>query len=124
MLVLAIAASRRTEGLRALVDGLLIASSLLLVSWEAILRATFDDSSLSVLGKLVNLSYPVADIALLTIAVVALTRINRAGRAPIALLCAGIIGIAISDSTYSSTSPPPPITRAARSTAAGWPATS
>ena len=32
---------------------------------------------------------------------VALTRINRAGRAPIALLCAGIISIAIADSAFA-----------------------
>ncbi|HEY8680222.1 MAG TPA: ATP-binding protein [Candidatus Dormibacteraeota bacterium] len=101
VLVFAISASRRTEGLRALVDGLLIASSLLLVSWEAILRVTYADSSQSVVGKLVNLSYPVSDVALLTIAVIALTRFSRAGRTPIALLCAGIIGIAISDSAFT-----------------------
>ncbi len=101
VLVLAISANRRTESLRALVDGLLIASSLLLVSWEAILRATFTDSSLSVLGRLVNLSYPVSDIALLTVAVIALTRFSRAGRTPIALLCAGIICIAVSDSAFA-----------------------
>jgi signal transduction histidine kinase len=101
VLVFAISASRRSEGLRALVDGLLIASSLLLVSWEAILRVTFADSSQPFLGKLVNLSYPVSDIALLTIAVVALTRFGRAGRTPIALLCAGIACIAISDSAFT-----------------------
>jgi len=77
VLVFAISASRRTEGLRALVDGLLIASSLLLVSWEAILRVTYADSSQSVVGKLVNLSYPVSDVALLTIAVIALTTSGR-----------------------------------------------
>jgi PAS domain S-box-containing protein len=101
VLVFAISASRRSEGLRALVDGLLIASSLLLVSWEAILRVTYADSSQAFLGKLVYLSYPVSDIALLTIAVVALTRFGRAGRTPIALLCAGIACIAISDSAFT-----------------------
>jgi PAS domain S-box-containing protein len=101
VLVFAISASRRSEGLRALIDGLLIASSLLLVSWEAILRVTFADSSQSTIGKLVNLSYPASDVVLLTIAVVALTRFTRAGRTPIALLCAGIICIAISDSAFT-----------------------
>jgi PAS domain S-box-containing protein len=101
VLVFAISASRRREGLRALVDGLLIASSMLLVSWEAILRVTYADSSQPALGKLVNLSYPASDVALLTIAVIALTRFNRAGRTPIALLCAGIIAIAFSDSAFT-----------------------
>ncbi len=101
VLAFAISASRRTEAVRALVDGLLIATSLLLISWEAILRMTFADSSLSFLGKLVNLSYPVSDIALLTIAVIALTRFSRIGRAPIALLCAGIICLAIADTAFA-----------------------
>ena len=48
VLVFTITASRRSEGLRALVDGLLIAASLLFVSWETILEATFADSSLSI----------------------------------------------------------------------------
>src|ERR1700738_95265 len=65
VLLFAISTRRRAEGLRSLIEGLLIASSLLLVSWEAILRATFSDSSLTVPARLVNLSYPVADIALL-----------------------------------------------------------
>ena len=121
VLVFAISASRRTEGLRALVDGLLIASSLLLVSWEAILRVTYADSSQSVVGKLVNLSYPVADVALLTIAVIALTRVSRGSRAPIAS-CAGLVS-SRSRTAPSPISPPPPITRALRLTAAGWTAT-
>jgi PAS domain S-box-containing protein len=101
ILVFAISASRRTEGLRALIEGLLIASSLLLVSWEAILRAAFADSSLTILGRLVNLTYPVSDVALLSIAVIALTRVSRADRKQIAFLCAGIISIAISDSAFA-----------------------
>jgi PAS domain S-box-containing protein len=99
--VFAVAASRRSEGLRALVDGLLIASSLLLVSWETILRATFDSSSLSVLGKVVNLGYPVSDVAMLTIVVVALTRVSRESRVAVGLLGAGLVCIAISDSAFA-----------------------
>ena len=99
--VFAVAASRRSEGVRAVVDGLLIASSLLLVSWEAILRSTFADSSLSVLGKIVNLSYPVSDIAMLTIVVVALTRASRGSRPAVGLLGAGLICIAAADSAFA-----------------------
>ena len=99
--VFAVAASRRSEGVRAVVDGLLIASSLLLVSWEAILRGTFADSSLSVLGKIVNLSYPVSDIAMLTIVVVALTRASRGSRPAVGLLGAGLICIAAADSAFA-----------------------
>ncbi|HEY8813400.1 MAG TPA: ATP-binding protein [Candidatus Dormibacteraeota bacterium] len=99
--VFAVAASRRSEGVRAVVDGLLIASSLLLVSWEGILRSTFADSSLSVLGKIVNLSYPVSDIAMLTIVVVALTRASRGSRPAVGLLGAGLICIAAADSAFA-----------------------
>jgi two-component system, sensor histidine kinase and response regulator len=99
--VFAVAASRRSEGVRALVDGLLIASSLLLVSWEAILRATFANSSLSLLAKIVNLSYPVSDIAMLTVIVVALTRVSRSSRTAIGLLGAGLLFIAVADSGFA-----------------------
>ena len=99
--VFAVAASRRSEGLRALVDGLLIASSLLLVSWETILRVTFEKSSLSVLGQFVNLGYPVSDVAMLTIVVVALTRVSRESRVAVGLLGAGLVSIAISDSSFA-----------------------
>jgi PAS domain S-box-containing protein len=99
--VFAVAASRRSEGVRALIDGLLIASSLLLVSWEAILRTTFADSSLSTVGRIVNLSYPVSDIAMLTIVVVALTRVSRGSRTAVGLLGAGLICIAAADSAFA-----------------------
>ena len=99
--VFAVAASRRSEGIRALVDGLLIASSLLLVSWEVILRTTFAMSSLSPLGKFVNLSYPVADVAMITVVVVALTRVSRNARLAVGLLGTGFICIAVSDSAFA-----------------------
>jgi PAS domain S-box-containing protein len=98
--VFAVAASRRSEGLRALVDGLLIASSLLLVTWEAILRTTFAGSALPTLGKLVNLSYPVSDIAMFTIAVVVLTRVSRGARVAIGLLSGGLICFAVADTGF------------------------
>ena len=99
--VFAVAASRRSEGIRAFVDGLLIASSLLLVSWEVILRTTFAMSSLSALGKLVNLSYPVSDVAMITVVVVALTRVSRNARLAVGLLSTGFICIAVSDSAFA-----------------------
>jgi signal transduction histidine kinase len=99
--VFVVAASRRAEGIRAFVDGLLIASSLLLVSWETILRSTFAMSSQSALGELVNLSYPVSDVAMITVVVVALTRVSRNGRLAVALLGTGFICIAVSDSAFA-----------------------
>jgi len=101
VLVFAVAASHRSEGLRALVDGLLIAASLLFVSWEAILRMTFAESSLSTLAKLVNVSYPVSDVAILTISVVAFARVSRGARVAVGLLAGGLVCIAVADSGFA-----------------------
>jgi signal transduction histidine kinase len=101
LLFFAAAAGRRAQRARTLVDGLVMATALLFVSWEAVLRPIFSDSTQSLLGKLVNLAYPVADLVMFTIVIVALARVRSGSRFPIAVLGAGVVCLAVSDSAFA-----------------------
>ena len=101
LLFLAAADGRRVQRARTLVDGLVMASALLFVSWESVLRPIFSDSTQSLLGKLVNLTYPVADVVMFTIVVVALARVRSGSRLPILLLGVGVVWLAVSDTAFA-----------------------
>jgi len=101
LLFFAAAAGRRAQRARTLVDGLVMATALLFVSWEAVLRPIFSDSTQSLLGKLVNLAYPVADLVMFTIVIVALARVRSGSRFPMVLLGLGVVFLAVSDSAFA-----------------------
>ncbi len=101
LLFFAAAPGRRAQRARTLVDGLVMATALLFVSWEAVLRPIFSDSTQSLLGKLVNLTYPVADLVMFTIVIVALARVRSGSRFPMVLLGLGVVFLAVSDSAFA-----------------------
>jgi diguanylate cyclase (GGDEF)-like protein/PAS domain S-box-containing protein len=64
--------------MRALLDGLLIASTLLFVSWELALRQVFLDSGEGP-EQALALGYPLADVAVLALLLVSLSRLKLSG---------------------------------------------
>ncbi|HVD01859.1 MAG TPA: PAS domain-containing sensor histidine kinase [Candidatus Dormibacteraeota bacterium] len=98
LLLFAAPARRGWERMRALVDSLLIAACFLFISWEFLLWPIYRTSLLSPMAKLVTLAYPVGDVAMLTIAAFALSRVRRESRTSVMLLAAGIFGLSIAGS--------------------------
>ena len=101
LLFFAVPPRRPAERARAVLDGLLIAFSLLFVSWQLILGPIYRASSLSAMAKVVTILYPLGDVAMLTLAGIALSRVSRANRVVVILLASGIIGLSVSDSTFA-----------------------
>ena len=97
-------ASRRgefTRGLRHVLDGFVIAGSLLFISWSTALGAVYRLGGTDLLGRVVALAYPVIDIIACTAALAALSKVRGDRRRALALIGFGLHAFAVSDSAYS-----------------------
>ena len=85
---------------RVLLDGLIMAGSLFVVSWVAVLHKMFTAGTTGrfVLG--LALAYPVSDLVTITVAVLVVVRTNARQRATMILLTVGIASIALSDTGF------------------------
>jgi signal transduction histidine kinase len=92
---------RALAQVRTLLDGLLIASSLLFASWALVLGPTYHAGGDSLLPRTIGLAYPIGDLVLLTIAFSVLARSR--GRAIIqpALITMTIVSMAVADSAFA-----------------------
>ena len=90
-----------TERLGALLDGVIVASSLVLVSWVTVLGPVFRHGTGSAFSQAISLAYPAGDIVIATLVVSALTRNRRLRGNPLVLLGAGLLAMAVSDSVYA-----------------------
>jgi diguanylate cyclase (GGDEF)-like protein/PAS domain S-box-containing protein len=97
----------RAHRARSLVDGVLTAASLLLVSWVFVIgpMTRLDRDSPLALGVL--LGYPVGDVLLATVALfmVLLLRGNGDDQVPLALMATGLLLFAATDTTWAYRSP-------------------
>jgi diguanylate cyclase (GGDEF)-like protein len=83
----------------ALLDGMIIGGSLLLISWATALGATVEaggDTATVVIGA----AYPLGDVLMASLVVLLLTRAEPTNRPALVLLSAGMVGLAIADSLF------------------------
>ena len=85
--------------IRVVLDGLIVAASLFLVSWVSVIQSVFDAGGDSRLALAVSLAYPVADVVIITIA---LASAAVAYRPSMGMLIVGLIIIAGTDSVFSA----------------------
>jgi diguanylate cyclase (GGDEF)-like protein len=93
--------SGRNWTVRALIDGFIVAGSLLIVSWTTALGTAYESSSTSHLGRIVNLAYPISDIVLATVALNLLSSGRRERRTTLLLVIAGELCFAFGDSAFA-----------------------
>lgn len=86
---------------RMLLDGLIVAGSLFLVSWVTILSPMYAAGSDSALSMIVSLAYPISDLVILTIAAMAWLRAPDDQRRVLTLLTVAMLCIALSDSGFT-----------------------
>lgn len=88
---------RRPLALRPLLDGLIVSSSLFLMLWTLVLDRLFTRNA-SIEGDLaLALAYPVADLVMVTMALVVTAAIPAPYRGSMVIVTAGLIAIAITD---------------------------
>ncbi|MCW2527994.1 MAG: Diguanylate cyclase/phosphodiesterase [Pseudonocardiales bacterium] len=85
---------------RALLDGVLIAGSLFILSWVTALGSVRSGGD-GALAWSVSLSYPVSDLILITLAVVVVAHASAAAREGLGPLVAGLIFLCVADSGFA-----------------------
>ena len=90
--------------LRTLLDGLIVACALMLVSWMLVLGKVFHSGSGSVLAQVLSLAYPLSDVVIVTIVVYAILRARQSGRRvpmPLLLVGIGLVSLSFADSGFT-----------------------
>ncbi len=91
---------RRPLGrMRPLLDGLIVAAAVFIVSWVTVLRPLFRDRGLSDLQLVTTAAYPVTDIVMVTMAIIITSTVPAAHRLSTGLFTSGLAVIALTDST-------------------------
>ena len=90
--------ARRT---RSLLDGALGATALLFLSWTFVLGPLWRHTDLSMLGGLVALAYPFADVMMILLVVMIVRRLENGDRLHMFCLLNGLIAMSVADSGYA-----------------------
>lgn len=78
------------SSIRTVLDGVIVAGSVLLMAWVLVLRTLFDTADISAPAFVASLAYPLLDLITVTVAVLVLARARAGQRSTIALLLAGV----------------------------------
>ncbi len=83
--------------LRVMLDGLIIAGSLLFLSWVFVLEPVYRAGNLTAAAKAVSLAYPLSDVLLAAVALILLPRAAPGFRATAALILAAALALSVGD---------------------------
>jgi diguanylate cyclase (GGDEF)-like protein/PAS domain S-box-containing protein len=103
LITLPFAARSLAGRVRQVLDGLMIAASLLLASWVLVLRPLFRSGGDDLLGQVISLAYPIGDVVVGTIVLFMLARARMGPGTrgtPLPLLGGGLVAIAVADSGF------------------------
>ncbi|TMD18352.1 MAG: diguanylate cyclase, partial [Chloroflexi bacterium] len=95
------APTRATSLARTILDGLLIAGSLLIISWSTVLGAVYRSGSGDLVAQLIGLAYPAGDVVIATMLVILAARAPRSTRLPLYLLAGGLLANLLADSGFA-----------------------
>ncbi|MBV9100392.1 MAG: diguanylate cyclase [Candidatus Dormibacteraeota bacterium] len=98
-----VAFERARTYVRSVLDGLIIAAALLVVSWDTALGAVYHAGADSVLAMVLSLLYPLSDVVIITMILVRLGRVAHGDRTPLMLVAAGLVAAAVADSNFAYT---------------------
>lgn len=89
-----------SRGVRTLLDGMIIAGSLLFVSWATVLGPLYRSGFTSMTEAFLTLAYPAGDVVVLAATIFLLAR-APAGRLPLMLVALGLVALSVADSGFT-----------------------
>jgi two-component system sensor histidine kinase/response regulator len=92
--------SRLVSRLRTALDALLIAASILFVSWDMVLGPVSHAASTNLLSRLISAAYPITDVIVGSLVLALGMRRPSGGRLPWLFVGGGLAMLALTDSTY------------------------
>jgi diguanylate cyclase (GGDEF)-like protein len=82
-------------------DGVIVAGSLLILSWTTALGTVYHSGSGSVFSQAVGLAYPISDVIVATVGISVLARGRNRQRVSLALVVAGLVCFTVTDSSLA-----------------------
>jgi hypothetical protein len=92
---------RAADRLQGILDGCIIAGSMLFASWATVLGPLFDAHHGSAFKQTLSLAYPASDVVMVSLVIILFARAGQRRRAGLALVMAGIVAFAVADSAFS-----------------------
>jgi len=92
---------RTTDHVRGLLDGCIIATSLLFASWVTILGPLYRSHQGGALKQVISLAYPMSDVIMVSLVIILLSRTGNRGRVSLSLVMAGVVAFAVADSSFT-----------------------
>lgn len=86
---------------RAMLDGTAVGVALFLLSWTLVLGPLWHTSDLGTGAGLVAVAYPLGDVLMIFLVVGLIRSAGAIGRTPLIWVLAGVLAMAVSDSTYT-----------------------
>jgi len=114
------APSRVTTQAQAVLDGAIVALSLIFVSWTFGLASVYQGSASSPTTQLIGAAYPVGDIVIIGVLLLSMRRATPQLRGIMALLLGGLAATAVADSSFSYLTASGVYTATGNLTDAGW----
>jgi hypothetical protein len=92
---------RAADRVLGILDGCIIAGSILFASWATVLGPLYDAHHGGVLKQILSLAYPASDVVMVSLVIILFARAGQRGRASLVLVMAGIVAFAVADSAFS-----------------------
>ena len=92
---------RAVDRVEGILDGCIIAGSVLFASWATVLGPLFNVHHGSALKQTLSLVYPAADVFMVSLVIILFARAGRRSRASLVLVMAGLVAFAIADSAFA-----------------------
>jgi hypothetical protein len=84
-----------------ILDGCIIATSLLFASWATILGPLYRLHEGGVLKQVISLAYPTSDVVMVSLVIILIARVGRSGRTRLGLVMGGVAAFALADSAFA-----------------------
>ena len=92
---------RTAHRVQSLLDGCIIATTMLFASWATVLGPLFRSHQGSILKQSISLAYPVSDVVMVSLVVILIARAGRRGWTSLGLVMTGLVAFAVADSSFS-----------------------
>ena len=86
---------------REILDGCIIAASLLFASWATLLGPLYRSHQGGLLKQIISLAYPISDVIMVSLVVILIARAGQTGRVRLKLVMLGVVAFAVSDSAFA-----------------------
>lgn len=92
---------RAADRVQGVLDGCIIAGSLLFASWVTVLGPLYEAHSGTFFTQALSLAYPASDVVMVALVVILFARAGQRGRGSLLLVMAGLLAFAVADSAFS-----------------------